>query len=157
MTERQGSLDLIERECRVYCRYLIGKDPDQYILRKYREGYLKTGIEGGGDSPFDNLVMSLARINPVFTCLADTYTRFFLQNSSFRKKLILLLAILESYGPTYSYIDSTDDKGKAWFYLGSVYRVFVFGAALFISVVFFLPLHLVYSMLRRFDMRLWLW
>ena len=58
--------------------------------------------------PADGFLVKVAGIGPWSTKIIDAYTRVFRPFSTVRKKLILLLAILESCAPTHAYLDSVD-------------------------------------------------
>lgn len=98
------------RECAVFTRYLIGELPDKYVVDKYFQALKPENIPGEVlshtmNSKFDRLLNSIAVLHPLSTRVTDIYSRFFYSDSSVRKKLVLLLAILETWGPTYARLD----------------------------------------------------
>ena len=109
-----SQINQLSDECHVFCKYLINQKPNNYILEKYREGHSASKLY---ENRFDKLLIRIARINPSFTKLVDTYARVCFQNSVVRKKLVLLLAILESCAPTHRYLDVADAHGKTIFYI----------------------------------------
>lgn len=102
-------MNALDRECSIFCEYLIGAKPTDYVLRKYQDAHA-TGSIGQENKlqPFDRVMLSLASVQPFATRIVDAYASVFFRNSSVRRKLILLLAILESCAPYHHQLDSVD-------------------------------------------------
>jgi hypothetical protein len=80
----------------VFCRYLIGRGPDRYVLGKYVDAHGRIPVlAGSGGDRFDRLLLAVARRSPWLARLADAYARVFCPAAPVRVKLVLLLAILE--------------------------------------------------------------
>jgi uncharacterized protein YbjT (DUF2867 family) len=97
----QGLRRRLSKEADVFTRYLIGQPPDDYIEKKYVQSALaapatRTPVDG-----FDSVCLRLAGLGGVWLQLADTYCTYFFRNATLRKRLVLLLAILESAGVTH--------------------------------------------------------
>jgi len=136
--------DLLDRECSVFCRYLIGQKPDDYVKRKYWEAHRDHTLSGSGlSNRFDSLLVKIAGISPWTTKPIDVYARVFQPHSLVRKKLILLLAILESCAPTYEYLDIVDSANVLRFFMASFQRCFIFAVLLLVATVAILPIGLV--------------
>ena len=86
--------DPLVRECALLSMYLVGQPPGEYVTRKYVEAHRKLQPRLGGEAGSDP-VLALARRGAFATGLVDAYTRVFRSDSIFRRKLILLVAILE--------------------------------------------------------------
>lgn len=143
MASNRVYADNLKKECTVFCFYLIRWKPNGYILKKYQEGQRAKHLSNTDSIEFfDKLLINLVRVFPRVTKIVDVYTRVFYINSVFRKKIILLLAILESCSPTYSYLDTTDTSNKTLFYLKFFYNGILFLLILFISVILLMPIHL---------------
>lgn len=88
------------RECLAYTRYLVDQDADDYIQAKYAAAF-----EAGRPladlrrSRFESALRRISRIHPLFTRALDGYCRLFDRDSGLRKKLVVLLAIIESRNP----------------------------------------------------------
>ena len=89
-------------ECDALTRYLIGLAADDYVADQYRRGVEQLQIR---ESRFDRLLCSWARRSRPTARAADFYGRLFRPAGALRRKLVLLLAILESYGPTAAVTD----------------------------------------------------
>jgi hypothetical protein len=121
---------------------LVGEEPNDYVKRKYREAHEQRSLARGGH-PSDSLLVPLARISPWNTKAIDTYARVFRRSSLVRKKLVLLLAILETCAPTYAYLDSPDPTSRAVFFLRSLQRGLMFSLICLIAAVVLFPLELM--------------
>ncbi len=90
------SLERLRQECRTFTRYLCGRDPDDYVERKYVEG---DAVVLAGASPVLAIDAQLTRFaagGRVRARIADAYARIFRPHGLLRRKLIFLFAILEN-------------------------------------------------------------
>jgi hypothetical protein len=87
-------------EARVFCRYLIGLDPNEYVMQCYVRALPSTAAHFGSRSLIDRSLLGLARLGPLPARIADAYARLFRPTAPLRRRLILLLAILENSPPT---------------------------------------------------------
>src|SRR5512143_1356579 len=99
-----GALD---RECELFCRYLTNREPSPYILEKYEEGHRYRELSSGSGS-FDRFLVRAAGRNVFYAGLVDAYCGIMARRSLFRKKMMLLLAILECSYPAHDAIDSQE-------------------------------------------------
>lgn len=134
----------LARESRVFGRYLLGGRPGEPILRTYEDA-VRLGAAGPYPEPgtFDRALARLARAHPAATRAADVYARHFCQAAPFRKRLILMLAILESHAPTYTVLDRVDRGGKAIIYVRMVGAALGSVALLVAAAVLLTPLRLL--------------
>lgn len=133
----------LDRECSVFCRYLIGQAPNDYVRKKYRDANLSHPFAIGNPSPSsDDFLVIIARISPWATRMIDVYSLFFQRSSLVRKKLVLLLAILESASPSHRYLDSVDSTIPLLL-LRCVFRSLTFVILLLIVTVLILPFQLL--------------
>jgi NADH dehydrogenase len=110
-------------EAAVFCHYLIGREPSEYIRTKYVEAHT-----AGPNGPvlrrsFDDRLIAFARGGPGRTRFADAYAAVFSRHGTFRRKLVLLLAILESTREASALVDSPDATSTFRFVLGSIVRL----------------------------------
>jgi hypothetical protein len=139
----QPSVDAtLNRECSVFCRYLIGGEPNDYVKRKYREAHRSLSWCGRAACSSDELLVSIARIGTRASHIIDAYARVFRPASLIRKKLILLLAILESCAPSHHYLDSVDSNSLAIFALKSILQFASFVLAVGLGGLVIFPLEL---------------
>ena len=92
------SPERLAREARIFTAALIGGDATPYVVRQYARGHVSlplAPIQG-----FDATLIAVARAGPALTRMADAYARLFVRRSILRRKLTLLLAILESAAPS---------------------------------------------------------
>jgi NADH dehydrogenase len=142
----------LERECRVFAAYLASPEPGDYILEKYRDAHRKTR-SFAASGPFDRFLLSFAKANPALTPLADSYACLLARGSALRKKLILLLAILECCPPEHGFVDSVDAGGKALLYLRSLQKGLLFALRFFLAALLLVPFHIVLALAGRISKR----
>ena len=145
-----GSVHNLEHECEVFGSYLINQKPNEYVLEKYQEGHQKGEMSKvPATGSFDRLLLTIAGINPFFTKLTDLYSRLFFKGSILRKKLVLLLAILECSTPAHHYFLPEKKANKGMFYIKTFQVGFfsLFTLILFSAIV--MPFHLILTKASR--------
>lgn len=100
-----GSTADLDAECDVFTRHLLGRGADDYIRTKYRAAHAVLPALRASDA-FDSFLVSFARKGIVFTKIADAHAAVFAPWSLLRKKLVLLLAVLETCPPSHRTIDA---------------------------------------------------
>lgn len=133
----------LEEECRVFCRYLIGKKSDSYVTEKYVEVHRKIDFKAG--NKFDRILARLGAKNRILTRICDSYSRFFYPMSQLRKKLAYLLAILETTSPYSQMIDRSDDHGKFLLIMIMGLKGMAFAFFLLISFGLLFPLQILFK------------
>jgi hypothetical protein len=101
--------DILARECAVFSRYLIGQDPGEPVAHAYDRAHESGSVTGGGNTgsgPLDRALLRLARHGTTMARVADAYAAVFARSSLLRRKIVLLVAILESRGPTSVALDT---------------------------------------------------
>lgn len=131
----------LARECEIFSRYLVGRRPDAYILEKYAEAH-HVAPDYGFDSRFDRVLVDFAAGGPRSTSLADSYACLFARRSALRRKLILLLAILESCSPQRGFLDAIEPAPRFFLALRLAGRGALFVIRLLAAAFVFLPLQL---------------
>jgi hypothetical protein len=121
----------LERECRGYLRYLCRQSPSIYITEKYVDFHRKGGAALELDE-FDRFLVRFSTRNILCARLADSYARVFRKESAVRKKLILLLALMESAPETYERLDRVPAGG----FTGAVVRLGVSSATFILALSF---------------------
>jgi hypothetical protein len=111
-------MDQLAHECRSYAVYLIGQWPDSYTVEKYRDFHARPDVPGESD-PFDRFLVEFSSRGPSCARLADCYACRFRKASVLRKKLVLMLAILECSPKTYEILDRVHPGGP----VGAVMRL----------------------------------
>lgn len=133
--------EILDSECRVFTRYLIGEDPDAYVQEKYREAHrVVRSLQLSG--PLDRAMLRRAGRGPWWTGCADAYARFFAGRGLLRRKLIVLFAILETSAPSYRRVDAVASGGAARHWLGLVVTGIAATIRLLAGLVLFAPLGL---------------
>lgn len=140
VTEIERSKKSLKHECIRFTEYLINSKSNAYIEKKYIKGHKYNRIENN-IGRFDTFLIKLTNKNTFMVRLADIYTTVFYRKSVFRKKLILLLAILESCSTTYSKIDSLNTDSKVSLFIKTLQKTLVFLVLLFVSSIVLFPIH----------------
>jgi hypothetical protein len=144
----------LDRECDVFCRYLIGQEPNNYVQEKYRKAHQQGCLRSGSECNADAFLVRVAAMGAWSTKIIDAYTRVFRPFSTVRKKLVLLLAILESCAPTHAHLDAVDGGSVPLLFLRFVNRSVIFVLAVMVGVLLVFPAELL---LRGNVKRLFLW
>jgi hypothetical protein len=143
MHEARTAEDRLLEECRTFCRYLINQTPNHYVLQKYRDGHRAGGLRRDfTPNRFDQTLVRIAAINTFATRIVDTYTRAFFKTALIRKKLVLLLAILESCAPTHSGLDAAESCTRPMLFMSLLQKLLMFSMVLFFSAIVLAPLRL---------------
>jgi hypothetical protein len=87
---------LLDREVDVFSRYLLSEAPTKYVRDQYCMAVAARGLAKDDNlSAFDRATLNLARRHALFTRFADAYCSIFHRHGVLRRKLVLLVAILE--------------------------------------------------------------
>jgi hypothetical protein len=140
-------MNSIERECRVFTEHLIGQVPNSYVLRKYEEAHATTPFYVCMGA-FDAFLVSVAGFHCKLAKLADCYARIFFPTALLRKKLILLLAILETSSPSFLAVEAVDGGSRAILIARLCGRLFVFTGSLILAALLFAPMQILFRVLQ---------
>jgi nucleoside-diphosphate-sugar epimerase len=141
--EIERSRNSLKQECIKFTKYLINCKPNSYIEKKYIEGHKYNQIENYINR-FDTFLIKVTNKNTFMLRISDIYTAVFYRKAVLRKKLILLLAILESCPTTYSKIDSVNTDSKFSLFIKTLQKTLVFLTLLFVSSILLLPIHTMF-------------
>jgi hypothetical protein len=129
----------LEQECSAYVRYLIGRPPDAYVVRKYLEYHEQWGAKVRPAEAFDRWITDTSARGPLWARLADVYAGRFHRSAAVRKKLVLTLALLECAPASFESLDAVGRGGLAAALLRLAWRAGVFAASLPLAMLLFLP------------------
>ena len=136
---------ILDAECSLFADYLIRKSPNAYVLEKYREAH-KTS-EAFRElvlDPFDAFLLSISRWHPLGLRIVDSYASWFFRRSVVRKKMVLLLAILECCPPTYSFFDSPDSPSPSAFCAQMLKQGIIFALSIVLGLALLAPVQVVW-------------
>jgi len=117
-------------------------------MNKFQEAHKVGSINPPSDT-FNRLLLRLAGTNPFWTQLVDTYTVVFCKSSVVRKKLILVLAILESNADTCVRLDAVDESRKLLLLIKIMGKGCTFVLVLSLSMLILFPIHIFSRMSSR--------
>jgi hypothetical protein len=133
----------IRRECEVFAHYLVGQPPTDYIRKQYELAAIARDLADDVEfTAFDRTTLRCARRNVFFTRAADAYCAIFHRHGILRRKLILLLAILEHAAPTAARFDRPQNRGSVGIATNCLFLAMSFGLSLLEGIFMLLPSHL---------------
>jgi hypothetical protein len=134
------NISQLERECHTYTRYLIGGIPSQYVLNRYLDFHHKSdAINGAGFDAFDQFLVGVSSRRPFWTSMADSYASVFRKDSVVRKKLVLMLALLECAAPSFEALDEVEARSAMATSISVAWQAAKYAFLLGSSVVVFTP------------------
>ncbi len=125
------------KECNTYCKYLTGKEPDQYLTEKYLDYHSK--LKPTGTSAFDGIVNKFASSSPLITKMCDAWCRFFFPTSLLRHKLTYLLGIAETVPPYSNILDSSDNMSIPVLFIRMGIRGVIMAIQICLASIFLIP------------------
>jgi len=140
-TDREMTL---RRECEVFSRYLLGRSPDGYTINKYVEANRARDLaDPAGTDRFGERLLRIASKAPILARLADAFAAVFARRSLLRKKLVLLIAILESSRTASELFGPRDGIGAAGAWLSLFGNGIAFLTSFLASILLFAPLAII--------------
>jgi hypothetical protein len=133
----------LQRECDVFCRYLVGTAPSAYVIAKYQHFHNTGRFSPDG---FDRFLIRVAVRGPLFARFADTYASRFAKLAVLRRKLVFVLALLESTPPSSEYVDTAAGRGVL---VRMAVATAVYLTMLVVGTVLLAPTHWVLSRRRN--------
>ncbi len=96
MTATLTDTAILTQECDIFCHHLLSYQPSEAIRASYIAG--QKGMPSGPDdrNALDEFLLRLGRRGGVLLRLADAYSRLARPATLLRRKLILVIAILET-------------------------------------------------------------
>ncbi|SRR6266508_1653220 len=129
-------------ECTTLTNYLVGEDPAVDVVAAYQRAHEVSTVEANRlSSPaLDRALLRIAHLGPRCARAADGYAAAFAKTSALRRKLVLLIAILESRGETASRIDSADPGSRILWWLDVGARIGVCVTRVGLAALLIVPL-----------------
>jgi hypothetical protein len=143
-------MEQLERECQSFTRYLTGLTPSAYIRDKYQDFHRQSdALASLKADHFDQLLVKTAARGAGWARLADSYASRFAKGSALRKKLVLMLAILECTPPAFGELDRVPRGGAAAAILRMGLSTAGYGVCLLASFLIFAPARVWMARERR--------
>lgn len=133
----------LERECAVFGRYLCGAEPDEYVRGKYVAAHELGVVELPGTTRVERAVVALARKGPWLARAMDSQARILGNGSLVRRKLVLLLALLESRSPSAEALDAPTPGSALGMFARLAWLAAAFAFAALLGALLLVPLRIV--------------
>ena len=138
---RSGEQELAQ-ECRVFCRYLAGVDATDDVVRAYLRAHDVAGLKLNSTTPMDRALLQLASGGTTLTRIADSFAGPLVPGGALRRKLVLLLAILESRGASASRVDRAVPGSRLLWVIGAAFHAAAWLVRVLIAILLLAPLRL---------------
>ncbi len=133
----------LERECAVFVRYLGAGAGDAYVASQYVAAHEAGVVELRETSGFELSVVALARALPWAVRALDAHARVFGNGSLLRRKLVLLLAILETRAPHDAALDTPTPGSSFAMFVRMAWLGLVFATLVVVTALLLLPVRVV--------------
>ena len=134
--------ETIRREFRTFGRYLVGRDPGAYAMGYYERWHAAQGNGEAARAPaIDRVLVAVARLHPWATRMADAYSARLCKASLLRRKLVLVLALVECSPETYALVEEPRSSGRAAAFARIAASAWCEAAAFVAGAVVLLPIH----------------
>jgi len=140
------------RECDVFCCYLTGQPATSFLMEKYVAAHARDA-RYQQQTGFDRVLLQMACIHPALAQLADSYASVCARTSLLRKKLVLLVAILESSAPAHGFTQQITDTPAASVILRMAGRGMLFALRLVLAAIVLLPVQFLFAVGRGREER----
>lgn len=129
----------LDAECDVFCRYLTGAAIDEYVREKYAAAHECGAVELPDTTRFERAVVAIAHTAPWLAHAMDSYSRLFGNGHLLRRKLVVLLAILETRSPPADRIDAPTAGSNFGMFLRMGWLACGFAVRVALSALFLIP------------------
>jgi len=132
----------IARECGALTRYLVGSEPSPYVVDCYRRLLPSTAPRFEPDQVIDRALLGAAGAAPFLARIADAYARVARPRGLLRRRLTLLLAILENAPGVHQSVTSAITGSPPGVLTRLAGQLVLSGVALGIGILVFGPIQL---------------
>jgi len=136
-----GAATLV-RECRTFTRLLARSPATPYVIGKYIDAH-RVHTSLADPRGFDRVLVGRAASGPLVARMADAYARHVMPRGVLRRKLVLLLAILESSPGFHRTIDAGPERSFAGALVALAMTTMTAALAALAGLALFGPMHLL--------------
>ena len=137
------SATVVAAECRVFAHFLADTDASPYVQHAYANLLATSDLPSNArDRLIERALLAVARHGTLATRVADGYARFFLPRSMLRRRLVLMLAILENSPASERRLNSGDEGSLVAVGLRLILTGMASVCCTIVGAVIFGPLHL---------------
>lgn len=125
-------------EARVFAAYLGSSPVPTEVVERYGLALADWRAAPVG---FDSWLRRIAAAHPLATALADAYARFIRPYGDLRRRLTLMLALLETHGTTHELYDRARRSNKVLAWLSLALGATAWAIRTLVAFVLIAPLH----------------
>jgi hypothetical protein len=140
--------DELAREAATFARYLCGVAAGEYVVERYRAAHALGLVELRATSSFERAVVALARRGTWSARAMDASTRLVQPAGLLRRKLVLLLALLESRSPPAEAIDAPTAGSRSGLLLHAAGLTLLYGVHALAGLLILAPVRLACALRR---------
>ncbi len=134
----------IEAECLAFCRHVADVEPTAFVLEHYhRLHHTSNAPAPASDEKIERVLLALSRWGSLPLRVSDGYARFFRPRSTLRRRLVLILAILENSPPSERRLNSGDEGSLAAVGLRLLATLVAGGTCILLGTLLLGPVHLL--------------
>jgi hypothetical protein len=134
---------VVTAECRTFARYLSGVDASPYVQAGYARLLPSAAVSPQASARLiERSLLAVARQGELPVRVADVYARFFLPRSALRRRLVLVLAMLENTPVSERPLNSAYEGSLPAVVLHLALTGIASVGCLLVGLVVFGPLHL---------------
>jgi hypothetical protein len=133
----------LQRECEVWCRYLVDQAPAATLLARYRDAHAAGVVEtAASNRAFDRALVRIARRGTFAARCCDAHARLFSPAGLLRRKLVLTLALLETDASHHERVDQLTPGSRLGWLVHCAALALGFALLVLGGLIVFLPLRL---------------
>ncbi|MGH7712767.1 MAG: hypothetical protein ACREOG_15865 [Gemmatimonadaceae bacterium] len=132
-----------QAEARTFAAYLGTPRVPAEIVERYQHAIQDRRVD---DTRFDRWLGRFAAAHPLLTSVGDVYARIARPYGDLRRRLTLMLALLETHGATHARYDRAAPSHPAVAWLALAASAAAWGARAIIALLILAPLHAIASL-----------
>lgn len=143
--------DVLTSEARVFTAYLCGDDITADISDHYLKATRTLAIDHQPADRFDRMTLAFARRGVGFAWLADSYAALFNRGGMLRRRLALLMSILENAPTSHRHFEQSPSQGPVAAVLKLGLNGVTEAAVLVVATAIFMPARILLALSAPFS------
>ena len=143
--------DVLTREARIFANYICGRGITSDISDHYLKAARTLAIDHQPADRFDRMTLAFARRGVGFAWLADSYAAIFNRGGMLRRRMVLLMSILENAPSSHGLFEQSPSRGP----VAAVLKLGLSGIAetgvLVMATAIFVPVRILLALSSPFN------